>query len=243
MKIRETTMNRNHHSSPPVISADELPPKGIPMNEQLQTRRDWILHCTTTGLGLAGLAMLNPPALFAADDAETTAARLKVLKTSESLTAKFFYFGDQRKPFYSITYHLGDFDAGAGGNPFNRITKLDRDAMLKLLDALAKDGFIAAAGDISMKDRDPAPGYSLILVAKKKDAGAEFKALGWQNVEGNGHVELYGALGWNLAMIERLEKLQPALAGEAAKDMGFLLGRLTGLKREWQKAKSDPLTP
>ncbi len=75
MKIRETTMNRNHHSSPPVISADELPPKGIPMNEQLQTRRDWILHCTTTGLGLAGLAMLNPPALFAADDAETTAAR------------------------------------------------------------------------------------------------------------------------------------------------------------------------
>ena len=67
-------MNRNHHSSPPVISADELPPKGIPMNEQLQTRRDWILHCTTTGLGLAGLAMLNPPALFAADDAETTAA-------------------------------------------------------------------------------------------------------------------------------------------------------------------------
>ena len=54
-------------------------------------------------------------------------------------------------------------------------------------------------------------------------------------IKGDGHVELYQALGWDLKMIERLEALQPALAGDAAKDMEFLLARLSGIKREWQK--------
>ena len=195
------------------------------------TRREWVVGCAVGGLAAAVSQG------FGAPEDELTAERLRALRTCESLTAMFRYWGDQDKPFYQITYHLGDFAPAAGNNPFDRVTKLDRDAMLKLLDALAKDGFIAAARDISTKDIKPSLGYSLTLTAKKKEAGEEFKKLGWQSIKGDGHVELYQPLGWDLKMIERLEKLQPALAGDAAKDLEFLLGRLSGLKREWQKAR------
>jgi hypothetical protein len=202
------------------------------MKYMIFDRRTWLIGCLGASLSLAGASQSS----LAAED-ETTAERMKMLRTCDSLTAAFRYFGDQDKPFYQITYHLGDFDAGAGGNPFERVTKLDREAMLKLLEALAKDGFIAAARDITTKDIKPTLGYSLTLTATKKGAGEEFKKLGWQAIKGDGHVELYQPLGWDLKMIERLEGLQPALKGEAAKDMEFLLGRLSGLKREWQKAK------
>lgn len=190
-----------------------------------------MLSCSALGL----VAVWQP--LLGAADEELTATRLKVLRTCESLTAAFRYYGNQDKPFYEITYHLGDFVGADQNNSFQRVTQLDREAMLKLLDALGKDGFIAQASDISTKDIKPAQGYSLTLTATKKGAGEDFKALGWQSIQGNGHVELYRPLGWDLKMIERLEKLQPALAGDAAKDMDFLLGRLSGLKREWEKAK------
>jgi hypothetical protein len=202
------------------------------MYEAIWTRREWLIGCSA-----AGLAVASTCHGFAAEPDEVTAERMKMLRTCESLTAAFRYYGDQDKPFYQITYHLGDFDAGAGGNSFDRVTKLDREAMLKLLEALAKDGFIAAARDITTKDIKPTLGYSLTLTATKKGAGEEFKKLGWQAIKGDGHVELYQPFGWDLKMIERLEGLQPALKGEAAKDMEFLLGRLSGLKREWQKTK------
>jgi hypothetical protein len=175
------------------------------------------------------------PRITAADEAEVTVERLKTLRTCESLTAAFRYSGEQDKPFYQVTYHLGDYDAGDKSNPFNRATKLDREAMLKLLDALAKDGFLAAAEDYSTKKLQPVRGYSLRLTAKKFGGADEFKQPGWQAIQEDGHVELYQPLGWNLKMIQRLEALQPSLGGEAAKDMELLLGRLSGLKREWEQ--------
>lgn len=202
------------------------------MNAGNWTRREWLIGCTA-----AALAALVTSSGFAAEPDENTTDRLKTLRTCESLTAAFRYFGDQDKPFYQITYHLGDFAAAADNNSFNRVTKLDRDAMLKLLDALAKDGFIGVAGDISTRDIKPKLGYSLTLTAKKTGGAAEFKKLGWQAIKDDGHVELYQPFGWDLKMIERLEGLQPALSGAAAKDMEFLLGRLSGLKRDWQKAR------
>jgi hypothetical protein len=201
------------------------------MNDENWTRRQWLAGCT-----VAGIAVVATPNVFAAED-EITAERLKILRTCESLTAMFRYYGDQDKPFYEITWHLGDYDATGSKNSFHRDTKLEREAMLKLIDALAKDGFIGTASDISTKDIKPKIGYNLTLVARKKDAGEEFKKLGWQSIKGDGHVELYQTLGWDLKMIERLEKLQPALTGDAAKDMEFLLARLSGWKREWQKGK------
>lgn len=201
------------------------------MNDENRNRREWL----QAGV-LAGLAVACADRRVLADERdEITTTRLKTLRTCESLTAAFRYFGEQDKPFYQITYHLGDFDAGARDKSFDRVTKLDRDAMLKLLDALAKDGFIAAAHDVSTKDFEPPPGYNLTLTAKKTGGGDEFKALGLQAIKGDGHVELYQPFGWNLKMIQRLEALQPALSGAAAKDMELLLGRLSGLKREWEK--------
>jgi hypothetical protein len=199
------------------------------MNNEHWNRREWLLTCTAAALAT------NAGSGLAADVDKITAARLKTLRTCESLTTAFRYFGEQDKPFYQITYHLGDFDAGAGNNPFHRITKMDRDAMLRLLDGLAKDGFIAAAHDVSTKDFQPPPGYNLTLTAKKTGGGDEFKALGWQAIKRDGHVELYQAFGWDLKMIERLERLERALDGEAAKNMELLLARLSGLKIEWQK--------
>ncbi|QDU25677.1 hypothetical protein ETAA8_07470 [Anatilimnocola aggregata] len=201
------------------------------MDNTKPTRRNWLFSCAAVGLA----ANLLTADLVSADENEITADRLKILRSCESLTAALRYYGDQDKPFYQFTFHLGDFAAGADNNPFDRVTKLDRDAMLTFIDALAKDGFIAAARDISTKDIKPTVGYNLTLTAKKTGGAADFKRLGWQAIKGDGHVELYQALGWDLKMIERLESWQPALNGAAAKDMEFVLGRLSGLKREWQK--------
>lgn len=189
------------------------------------------------GCSTAGLAAVCTNRSHAADADEVTAERLKVLRTCESLAADFRYYGEQDKPFYQITYSFGEAAERAAENSFHLVSKLDRAALDKLLDALAKDGFLAAASDISTKDIQPQQGYSLTLTAKKKGAAAEFKRLGWQGIKGDGHVELYQPFGWDLKMIKRLEGLQPAVSGQAAKDMQILLVRLSGLKREWEKGR------
>lgn len=195
------------------------------------TRREWL-----AGSAASLLCLQTAGDSFAADPAEITTERLTALKGCEKITAAFWYYGDQDKPFYQVSYVYGE-PVVAFANSFDRATEVERDAMHKLLDALAKDGFLAAANDISTKDIKAKVGYSLTITAKKKDGGEAFKRLGWQSIKGDGHVELYQPLGWDLRMIERLEAIQPALEGAAAKDMQFLLGRLTGLKAQWQKER------
>ena len=48
---------------------------------------------------------------------------------------------------------------------------------------------------------------------------------------GNFHEDL----GWGLPMLKRLDGLRKVLDGDAAKEMDLLLGRLSGLRKQWEK--------
>ena len=60
-----------------------------------------------------------------------------------------------------------------------------------------------------------------------------------------GQVVFYDDLGWGLPMLKRLDGLRKVLDGDAATQMDFLLGRLAGHRREWEKAatKKEGLKP
>jgi len=59
------------------------------------------------------------------------------------------------------------------------------------------------------------PGYTLTLKAEEVALGED--------------------LGWGLPMLRRLDALRTMLDGDAAKEMEFLLGRLSGLRAQWEK--------
>jgi hypothetical protein len=46
-------------------------------------------------------------------------------------------------------------------------------------------------------------------------------------------------LGWGLPMLHRLDALRKVLDGKAAKEMDVLLGRMSGLRKQWQKEETE----
>jgi hypothetical protein len=48
-------------------------------------------------------------------------------------------------------------------------------------------------------------------------------------------------LGWGLPLLRRLDGLRKVLDGDAAKGMDTLLGRLSGLRAQWEKETIVPL--
>ena len=58
----------------------------------------------------------------------------------------------------------------------------------------------------------------------------------------SGRHELYEVLGWEMPLLKRLDGLRGVLDGGAAEAMDLLLGRMSGHRREWEKAEAaDPI--
>lgn len=83
---------------------------------------------------------------------------------------------------------------------------------------LAADGFLEGAHNLQVKvERPPLTMPSYTLTVRTED------------------VALREDLSWGMPMLRRLGGLRKVLEGEAAKEMDLLLGRLSGLRAQWEK--------
>ena len=160
----------------------------------------------------------GPNNIFVALEApvsEQSKKRAKVLKANaKTFRLELNYNGPEDKPFYRLTLSVPKV-GGDRRNPFYRIVQLKEDEALKVIDHLARDGFLDNAvdllTDIKISVFPPTmPGYILKALPFDED------------------------LGWGLPMIQRLDGLRAALPDDGKKDMDFLLGRLSGLRKKWE---------
>ncbi|MEQ8785714.1 MAG: hypothetical protein RIC55_05425 [Pirellulaceae bacterium] len=168
------------------------------------------------------LALLAAPADDAATPQETSrlvARRAETLKQSvASFRLTLRYHGEQGKPFYGVTLSVPAV-AATGDNPFDRVTRIDQAQALRLIDALAEQGFLEDASPLAEGDAPPAKfvsGYGLLVATDD--------------------LVLHDELGWDLAMLAKIDALRKVLRGEPAKDMDLLLARLSGLRAAWEAA-------
>jgi hypothetical protein len=128
------------------------------------------------------------------------------------------YHGEERKPFYRLVVSVPEVEIDRS-NPFNRFVQIDEQQAARIIDYLAKDGFLNKAVDLRTRRLKPPtmPGYTMTVTT--------------------GELSLYEDLGWSLPMIERLELLATVFPDAAKKDMEFLLGRLSGFRKLWEAEK------
>jgi len=142
--------------------------------------------------------------------------RAKKLKESvKTFRLELLYNGPEDKPFYRLTLSVPPV-AKAEDKPFYRNTQISEEQAKKIIDHLATDGFLGGADDL-MRDEyyvlppPTKPGYTMRVGGLSQD------------------------LGWGLPLLKRLDGLRKVLDGQAAKGMDSLLGRLSGLRKQWMK--------
>lgn len=133
---------------------------------------------------------------------------------------QLLYHGPQDKPSYNLTLSVEPVDQLAS-DPFHPKVRIDEEQATKIINHLAKEGFLDQATDPRVEKKAPltTPGYSLTVNGKD---------LMWR-----------AELGWDLKMLKRLDELQATLDGKAAEAGKTLIARLGGYRRDWEKAASE----
>ena len=144
----------------------------------------------------------------------TAEARANELKQAiKSFRLELVYQGQEEKPFYRLILSVPAIKDDRN-NSFYRIVQVSEGQASKIIDRLAGDGFLTLARDVRPKQelrRPTEPGYTLRVGAYCED------------------------LRWGLPMLKRLDGLRKVLDGDAANGMDFLLARLSGLRKQWEK--------
>jgi hypothetical protein len=164
----------------------------------------------------------EPSAPVKPDPAATgvAAERAKALKAHlDTFVLVLQYHGGSHKPFYNLT--LAVPEESHRSRDFWPAVYITKAQAVRIVDHLAKDGFLARAGNIANKEimAPKGPCYTL-------------------TVAGPRGLQLYEVLGWDLAMLKRLDALAEVLEGEAKEKMSLLLGRLSGYRREWEAQRA-----
>jgi hypothetical protein len=125
------------------------------------------------------------------------------------------YHGEQDKPYYNLTLTTAEVRDGA---PFHLRARLTDAQAIKLIDHLALEGFLDEASDESKKDVVPPKGplYALKVIGGDKE---------WTEY-----------IRFEMGMLTRFDDLRKHMDGEPARCLDVLLGRLSGHRREWEKA-------
>jgi len=157
---------------------------------------------------------------------DMTTFRLATLKADLKTFAVILSYsnsGDQSKPFYSLRLQTAPLPPQEEINPFLLQVQLTDDEADALIDYLAKLGVLREADGVQARDasRVQPIGYYLTITG-----GPQYRA----------HYTL--DLGWDLAMLHRLDAAQKTgwLPEKAKAALATLLGRLAGLRKQWEAA-------
>lgn len=176
------------------------------------------------GWHLMGPASKDPrPARLRLREAYET--RNELVKHLKSFNLHLRYHGPAYKPYYNLTVRVPDIWYQPPA--FWPAAQISQDDARMVLAALAGDGFLAFAKDVSGQAMTEfkGPRYTLTVECKRGT---------------NKAMVLCEDLGWDLEMLTRLDGLRRTLKGEAAKAMDLLLGRLAGHRKAWRAAATQP---
>jgi hypothetical protein len=168
-------------------------------------------------LALTLLLVAGIAATAHAQQDDPAKARAKQLKADiKTFRLTLTYNGDEDKPYYNLTLSVPPI-AYDRSTRFYELVQVSEGQATKIIDHLVGDGFLSKAEDKSKRPQPTMPCYTLTV--------------------GN----FYEDLGWGLPMLKRLDGLRKVLDGDAAKGMDFLLNRLSGWRKQWEKeAKAKP---
>ncbi|MGA2618050.1 MAG: hypothetical protein ABSF26_10605 [Thermoguttaceae bacterium] len=153
--------------------------------------------------------------------------RAKELKVSiKSFRLALNYHGDEDKPFYRLWLRVGAVEQSG---PFQRLVSITEEQASKIIDHLAADGFLSQAKQWNSLWNTP------LKFAKPQGYVLTVSGFADGQRRSRGDLFWYEELGWDLPMLKRLDGLRKVLGGDAAKDMDLLLGRLSGLRAQWEK--------
>ena len=162
--------------------------------------------------------------------ADCTAERVKRLKANlDKFTLDLIYFGaglsQAQNSVYDLTLTTTDF---VRGYPSSRLmARISKDQALRIIDHLAKGGFLSKAREIDGKISLSAPREQTYrFFAGPTSPGGKF---------------FFADIGWDMKMLTRLDGLRKVLDGDAAKAMDKLLKRLEPQRKKWQKPAAKPV--
>ena len=171
------------------------------------------------------LVVLFGPCFAAVADPEGAKPTKKAGERAAKLkaAAKFFrldlhFHGEQDKPYYGLTLSV-PLVPQLAIDPFHPVVQITEEEAVKFIDHLTVDGFLDQAKDKAPGEPPAGPCYTLRVRATSKTEAVEY----------------FENLGWNAPMLKRLDGIKAILHGNAAKAMDFLLGRLEGHRKEWDK--------
>ena len=157
----------------------------------------------------------------------SAAERAKVLKDQiKSFRLSLEYHGTQDKPYYGLWLSVPPLSVRRS-NPFHPHVRISEAEASKIIDHLAREGFLDQAVDSASGMKRPAPSPCYTMVVSSGDDVRRH--------------ELYSVLGWNRPLIRRLDGLRTVLEGESARQMDLLLGRLGGHRGEWEREAASPV--
>lgn len=136
-----------------------------------------------------------------------------------------WYIGDQDKPFYTVVLHVAPM-AIKKSDPFNLYPRINEATAVKMIDLLLGEGDLDRAVDTSLavnrKQTPTVPGFHLTVSEHLPTQTIEFDE----------------AIGFDLRMLKKLDSLRTFLDGDAARDVDFLINRLSGWRKEWTKQQA-----
>jgi hypothetical protein len=168
-------------------------------------------------LAAFGFAQAN---LYAGQPSPKAAARADQLKAGvKSFRLQLDYNGEQDKPYYNVILSVPGI-AYDRKNAFYPQVQITEEQAKKVIDYWATAGVLDRADDLKpgAVKKYPAPtmpGYTIRFTTDK--------------------IVFLGDLGWGRPMLKRLDEFRKVLDGDAATQMDFLLTRLSGHRREWEK--------
>lgn len=133
------------------------------------------------------------------------------------------YFGPQNRPYYQLTLRVPIIKDRR--QRYWPAVRLSPDRANKIIDHLAGTGFFDRAIDTTR-----------VGTAKPKGPAYTF----W--LSGPTGVLLYERIGWYRPMLDRFDALAKVLDGDAATQMGQLLGRLSSYRKRWPETTAKPKT-
>jgi hypothetical protein len=163
----------------------------------------------------------SPPAKRPTPKAATRRDQLR--EAVKSFRLRLEYNGDQDKPYYNLTLTVPSV-AHDRKNAFCPQVQITEEQAKRIIDHLATDGFLDQADDLKpgVVKKSPAPtmpGYTMKVATEQ--------------------IIFLGDLGWGMPMLNRMERLRKVLDGDAATQMGLLLGRMAGHRTEWEKGRQQ----
>jgi predicted secreted protein len=157
-------------------------------------------------------------------EADPTTERAAKLKADvESFRLQLQHIGESGKPFYNVDLSVPMVEKGEA-SLFSPWAQISEAQARRIIDHLAKDGYLRRAQNKVniLRERLPTgPTYMLSVVGPPDE------------------IQLTESLGWDLTMLRRLEALREVCEGDARKAMDLLLGRMSGLKAEWEAAEKQ----